>query len=426
MQSHILIQRVEIILVMGILFFVYLPGLGEVEFHPDESQWISASHIFESYVRMEFNSEAWDQYYLNLHQPPVACYVIGVGRFVGGYRRPDLNPPWNFERGRQFNERAGAVPSAGLLWWSRLPMAILGILSIGLGFLILRKSSIIAAYAWLSLVIFNPYFSLHLRRAMGDSSLIFLTMLTLYLVTQALASAKEVGTNQKWNITIWLLLAGITSGLAGETKLNGIATLGTNLVIAIILGFLLNEQLKEKVTAIFWNGLSTSAMFLFAFLAINPFLWPAPLARTVQLFTDRVQGVSWQTTTYSGSYMDIGQRIRIIPTRVFQDYASLPIPTIFNFILVVLGIWITFMSLQDLLARRDFKPGYVAFLIMAFFAATPIWLSPLDWDRYYIYPVLFATAFTAIAIDWIIYIGLRVGTKFSRSHLNKFQPFNIR
>lgn len=412
MQSHILIQRVEIILATAILSFVYLPGLGDIEFHPDESQWIATSHIFESYVRMEFNSEAWDQYYLNVHQPPVACYVIGIGRFIGGYRRPDLNPPWNFERGRKFNERVGAVPSDGLLWWSRLPMAILGILSIMLGFLILRKSSTVAAYTWLGLIIFNPYFSLHLRRAMGESSLIFFTMLTLYLVTQALALARENGANQKRNITLWLLLAGIASGLAGETKLNGIAILGTNLMIAIILGFLLNEQFKEKITAAFWNGLSTSAMFLFAFLAINPFLWPAPFARSVQLFTDRVQGVSWQTTTYSGSYMDIGQRIPIILTRVFHDYASLPIPAMFNFILVALGMWITFMSLRSLLARQDFKPGYVTFLIMAFFAATPIWLSPLDWDRYYIYPVLFATAFTAIAIDRVIHTSLRVGKKF--------------
>ncbi|HKY55157.1 MAG TPA: hypothetical protein VJM08_12660, partial [Anaerolineales bacterium] len=104
---------------MCILFLVYLSGLGKVEFHPDESQWIATSDIFEAYVRMEFNSEAWDQYYLILHQPPVACYTIGIGRFIGGYRRPDLNPPWNFERGRQFNERVGAVPSNGLLWWSR-------------------------------------------------------------------------------------------------------------------------------------------------------------------------------------------------------------------------------------------------------------------------------------------------------------------
>ena len=412
MQSKGLIKRVEIILITCILFLVYLSGLGDVEFHPDESQWIAASHIFESYVRMEFNSEAWDQYYRTLHQPAVACYAIGIGRFIGGYRRPDLNTPWDFERGLQFNERMGAVPSSGLLWWSRLPMAILGTVSIGLVFFILRKSSIIAAYAWLGMVIFNPYFSLHLRRAMGESSLIFFTMLTLYFLTRALASSKEIGTNQKWSITLWLLLAGVTTGLAGETKLNGLVILGANLVIAVILGALLNEQFKEKITASFWNSVGTSAICLFAFIIINPFLWPAPFARGVQMFIDRTKGMSRQITIYSGSYMDIGQRIPIILRRVFQDYASLPIPAMFNFILVALGVWITFISLRALLARQDFNPSYVAFLIMAFFAATPIWLSPLDWDRYYIFPVLFATIFTAIAIDWIIRTSLRMGKNF--------------
>jgi len=106
------------------------------------------------------------------------------------------------------------------------------------------------------------------------------------------------------------------------------------------------------------------------------------------------------------------QRITIIPTRVFHSYASLPIPTIFNFILVALGILITFIALRGLLTRKDFKPAYVTFLSMAFFTTIPIWLSQLDWDRYYIYPVLFATAFTAIAIDWIIRTSLRVGKKY--------------
>jgi len=40
----------------------------------------------------------------------------------------------------------------------------------------------------------------------------------------------------------------------------------------------------------------------------------------------------------------------------------------------------------------------------------------LDWDRYYMFPVIFTTAFAAIAIDWIINASLRIGKKyFSRS-----------
>ena len=412
MQSKNLAKYLELILVTGILAFVYLSNISKVEFHPDESQWIAASYIFENYARLEFKSEAWDKYYATTTQPPVANYIMGLGRFIGGFRRPDLNKPWDFERGREYNERVGAKPSASLLWWSRLPMAILAILSIGLVFLLLRKASTIAAYAWLALVVFNPYFALHLRRAMGESSLVFFSMLTLYLATQAVISAQGNSVTQKRNITLWLLLAGIASGLAGESKLNGITVLGANLVIAAMLGFMLNEKLKEKITAALWYGLVTSTACICAFLAINPFLWTAPFSRTLNMFTFPAQRMNLQITIYSGSYMTPIQRLTIIPTRVFHSYASLPIPAIFNFILVALGALIAFVSLRGLLIRKDFKPAYVTFLSMAFFTTTPVWLSQLDWDRYYMYPVLFATAFTAIAIDWIIRTSLRAGKKY--------------
>jgi hypothetical protein len=418
MLSKNTVKYLELILVIGILAFAYLSNISQVEFHPDESQWISTSYIFENYVRLEFKSEAWDKYYATTTQPPVANYIMGAGRFIGGYRRPDLNKPWNFERGRDYNERVGAKPSEGLLWWSRLPMAILAMGSIGLGFLLLRKNSAIAAYAWLALTVFNPYFALHLRRAMGESTLVFFSMLTLYLATQALVSAQTGGANQKRNIIVWLILAGITSGLAGESKLNGITALGINLTFALLLGFLLNEKIKEKITAVLEYGFVTGAACIFAFLAINPRLWTAPLARTMDMFAFPAQRMNLQTTIHTGSYMNPVQRLTIIPTRVFDDYAALPIPALLNFILVAFGVWIALLALRDFLQQKNFNPAYVAFLIMALFTTTPIWLSQLDWDRYYMYPVIFATAFTAIAIDWIIRMGWRYGKSFWDKRFN--------
>ncbi len=86
--------------------------------------------------------------------------------------------------------------------------------------------------------------------------------------------------------------------------------------------------------------------------------------------------------------------------------------------LVALGTLLTIISLQRLITQKDFKPGYITFLITAFFTATPIWLSQLDWDRYYIFPVLFATVFTAIAIDWIIRTGWHYGKSFWDKRFN--------
>ena len=413
MPSKKLIWVLEIILVTGILASVYLSNLDKIEFHSDESLWIAGSGMFESYLRLEFNSKIWDISYTTVTQPPITRYIAGLGRYIGGYRRPDLNRPWDDMRGFAFNVRAGAMPSAGLLWWSRLPFVILTMLSIGLGFLLLRKSTgVIAAYVWLGLFVISPYYLLTLRRAMGESPLVFFTMLTLYLTTQALDSAKEINITKERNITFLLVLAGITSGLAWATKLNGIVTLGTNLVVAGLIGSMLNDGLNKKIIHGIRYGLITSAACVFTFLAVYPFLWPAPLERTLMMFRNRTQEMSQQTILYSGSYMTPVQRLTIIPTRVFHDYASLPIPAVFNFILTALGVWITLLSLRSLLAQQDFQSAYITLPIMAFLTSAPIWLSQLDWDRYYMYPVLFATAFTAIAIDWMILAGLRTIKKY--------------
>jgi 4-amino-4-deoxy-L-arabinose transferase-like glycosyltransferase len=408
MRSRNLIQYIELVLVIGLLAFVYFSNLSDVEFHGDESQWIGTSDAFESYLRMEFDSPVWAPSYWTLTQPPVARYVIGAGRYTGGYRRPDLNRPWDFERGRNFNERRGAMPSDGLLWWSRLPMAVLGIASIIIMFMLLRKSSgVLTSYFWLGFVAANPYFTLHLRRAMGESCLVFFSILALYLSTRALQLTKDTNIAGRRNAFIWLALGGVAGGLAWASKLNGISIVMANIIVAIILGIKMNNGLKDKVIYSLWYSLVTGVASLFIFLAVNPFLWESPARRVFQMFENRTQEMSEQADSYAGSYMDINARIRIIPTRVFKDYASLPLPGAFNFVLTLLGILISSNSLLEMLVNRDFRPAHVSLLITSFFTAMPIWLSQLDWDRYYIFPVWFSTAFIAIASGWTVNLLFR-------------------
>src|SRR5262245_48491944 len=48
----------------GIVFLLlltsYASDILQVPFHPDESSWIGSSNVFEEYLRLRFNSEAWD------------------------------------------------------------------------------------------------------------------------------------------------------------------------------------------------------------------------------------------------------------------------------------------------------------------------------------------------------------------------------
>lgn len=137
-----IIRSLELILVASILTFAFCRNIQNVPFHPDESQWIATSFYFESLLNCDsalpvwtnydpsFSNQAqtvWVENYWTLTQPPLPRYIIAVGRLVGGYHVMDLNFPWQFNLEIEENEAFGAMPTQGLLWWSRLPMALLAV-----------------------------------------------------------------------------------------------------------------------------------------------------------------------------------------------------------------------------------------------------------------------------------------------------------
>jgi hypothetical protein len=160
-----------------------------VRFHADESAWIGSSFVFEEYFKGRFNSPVWDQNYAGSDRQVVPIttnstitrFFIGLGRRIGGIPRAELNLVWDFNMTAEQNAAEGRMPSAALLWWSRLPMAILAAAAIFLVYLVLRRSfGRLAAYSWTVLAAINSYFLLSFRRAMDEAALIFGICLILY------------------------------------------------------------------------------------------------------------------------------------------------------------------------------------------------------------------------------------------------------
>ncbi len=118
----------------------YIPGLMTVRFHGDEASWIASSPIFEAVLAREFTDPAFTNPSWGLGGSPLARYLIGLGRSVGGYARADINGSWNWSVDAEANARAGHLPSDGLLWWSRLPMALLAVLAVTAGFVLVRAA----------------------------------------------------------------------------------------------------------------------------------------------------------------------------------------------------------------------------------------------------------------------------------------------
>ena len=129
MLNRLLARWLEFAVLAALLTVVMVSAVDDVEFHGDEASRIASSYFFETFTDGHLNSPLWDENYWTLTQPPLSRYFIGLGRSAAGYGPEDLNNTWNWYRDVERNIKEGNMPSPGLLWWSRLPMALLTVVS---------------------------------------------------------------------------------------------------------------------------------------------------------------------------------------------------------------------------------------------------------------------------------------------------------
>ena len=406
MKKTTFFKSLELLVVVGLLGVFYLTNLQAVEFHIDESHWIGTSYMFEAYIKGQFWSDAWQESQPTLTNPPVPRYVIGLSRLIGGYHIPDLNRRWDYEHNTNYNLRRGAMPSEGLLWWSRLPMAILAVCSLAIGFFLLKKvAGRPAAYLWVLFGLASPYLLLQTRRAMAESPILFFVMLaalTCYLALETLRKSPE---KVPWTTYLWLGLCGICIGLAGESKMNGLSMLLG--VIACLVGFIFwrqNGTTTDKVLRTLRLSAFICAVTIIVFLGSYPYLWPNLLGRTIRFGQNRVDEMRYQSDHHPADAINtLEQRLTIIPARIFQDYAVIRFEGAWalNLALTLLGAGLTLAKARDWLKGSRDGPASALLLATALTASAPAFLTLLDWDRYYLFPVFFSTAFIVIALGWL-------------------------
>jgi len=406
MKKETILKIVEIIAIIGLLGASYFRNIQSVEFHKDESHWIATSYMFEAYFRGEFWSDAWRDSQPTVTNPPVPRYIIGIGRFIGGYRIPDLNRRWDYEHNRNFNVRKGAMPSDGLLWWSRLPMAILAVLSILIGFFLIKEiAGRIAAYIWVTLGAVSSFFLLQTRRAMAESPILFFVMLATFFCYRALKNLQQEANGVRWKAYLYMGLSGLCLGLAGESKMNGLSVVaGVILSIAIVL-WKERETVGRKIRRILSLSALITIVTVIVFWGIYPYLWPDLAGRTIKIFTNRVEEMRYQNINDAPDAINtMEQRLTIFPMRIFEYYAVFDFKgaLALNLILTTVGIVIVAKKARDWwLKGRNGNLAAIVLLASAVTASAPTFFTMLDWDRYYLFPVFFSTIFIAVALGWI-------------------------
>lgn len=409
MTKKLIWSIVESVLVFFILIYCYCSILKSITFHPDEGSWIATSYYFELFIKGNTSSNLWDESVWTKSFSPLPRYLIGIGRSIGGFDVSDLNSPWDFEKDKNTNINEGRMPSEMLLWWSRLPMAILAALSIFTGYILLRNANQqLAAYIWVVLCICSKYLPMMLITAMSDSPLLATTAPLLLVSYKLLRNSTVQKGKPYWQLFGLIALYGIIVGLAESSKLNGISPIAAGIILPFIIAF---RNMDQKIVKIRFVIISSYILILssqITFIALNPYIWPDPLYRYGALFGQRLYEIQMQQKAYpQASIGGVGTWIQIVPNRILHSFATINSQGFLtiNLILLLVGlIYLLYKSFRYL-KNVDQNPLSLVILFICITSAIPPLFTPLDWPRYYLLPVYFSTLVIAVGLAISLLFG---------------------
>jgi len=434
-------------------------GVALSRYSPDESQWIYTTRYLTLLRQGDFQSPEWDSYWTHT-QPPLARYLMGASLKLASYDLLKVNGPWDFTKQFDENESLGNMPTQGMLFWARLPIAIVASLAVLLLYVIGNRIAGplagVAAAAWLAI---NPRSRELMTRAEADGMLICLMLLGLLLsIILVREIARSLRPGENWLRPVLLaLLLGVVIGLGTATKLTGalglIALAGTIFVDAVMQSSrsrrLQNERsqrLRAMVKHMLAGGAITlvvAAIALIVFVILNPALYPDPLARAYGLFAFRQREMQSQMIAYPTAALAEGlPRFQNAVMRTLFTYSVLAglfraalgdslgqvleiLPV--DMLLVLTGLASAVASVLARWRRRQPEQAPsdgstvesalgATGVSLVFTAVYFVGISAnmgLDWDRYTLPLWVFAALWAGVGISWI----WRWATRLFRSRL---------
>jgi hypothetical protein len=405
------INWIEIVILFALGSVVYLSGLLDVPFHVDETFWMASSVRWDALISGDLEHEIWTEGYDAYEVRPIPSYSVAISQRAAGIG-PDQLPLSFSEAQEAYKAGADLRPTDNILYYSRLPMVISAVVSILLMSAFLsRRVSRLAGYLFFMFSL-NPYFLLHLRRAMTESILILLTVLILlatYRLQQALREKHTAAVNG------WTILIGILGGLAGQTKLTGLGCLVVSLLAAHVTLLLEKRQtqtMNKKYFAIITLGMP--AVSLATFVAVYPFFYTNTFERVFNTLVYRVGVTRSQIEQFDWAVISDGRAAHLFE-RVFIDLIptdSRPLAvalavlvlglTVYGIFLSIKG-WSSEIKIASPTVREDTNGSdfHLILLLSTLILALPMLLTPLDWRRYFIYPVFFTLVFASLGLEKI-------------------------
>lgn len=276
------------ILLFILSFAINLDHVKTTEFHPDETRWVNRAHYFTDLL--DPFGPTWQDQYLTRGQPPLGSYLMGLGLVLQG-RDTETNAVWDFAYGTDWNRMNGAMPSDGDLDAARRMNAFVGAVTVVLTFLVAQAISgtVAAAVAGLLLAL-HPLHIWISSQALSDQlfvMLVAMALLTIIKLAEKPTRARAV-------------ILGMLLGLGGATKLTPLllsfplAIYGVALLMLARLGYVHRHRAFQLGPMLIIQPIIAIATFVLSY----PYLWPAPVTRTWNLFKLRTEEMAEQSAAW--------------------------------------------------------------------------------------------------------------------------------
>jgi 4-amino-4-deoxy-L-arabinose transferase-like glycosyltransferase len=272
-----------LVIVLGLL--VFGSGVSSQKPFADESAYLTQSFYAELLVSGRVDDPAWvDMPGYDL--PPLPKYLIASALWAGGYRVPTPADAvaWYRDINRRFDP-PGAMAAAR---WPTVAIGVTGCLALyGLGTLAGgRLVGVVAAV----LLIENPLFRVHARRAMSDVPAESFVLVALFL---ALLAWKNLW-HRRSLAAAWLkvIFSGVATGLALLSKLSGLLA---PMVTAswMVLAVVLRRPIATKLWVVLAFGVTLPVATLVR-VGLDPFLTAHPTGRLAPPAAEIARMSTWE------------------------------------------------------------------------------------------------------------------------------------
>lgn len=252
-----------------------------------------------------------------------------------------------------------------------------------------KISGILYAILLTLLIMANNLYRVSTVRAMGESPLLFFVFLNLLLT---LFFIKDIYQNKK-HYPYWLTLIGISIGLATATKLNGILCLIYFIIIFILQNFIIKKKLG-LVWVLYVSGIS-----FVVFYFINPYIWQAPIHNSWLMYLHRVTEFKLQQNYFTSlALVSIWSRFRVALKMFFlySNYKSIDL--LLGFFAIVglrrgVSVLIRLITNQERVISSNKCSLHNLYFLAISVWGTVFWMGtitlvPVNWDRYFILPMI--------------------------------------